>query len=323
MTDIIFSADGANELNMAVQKKLAPYLFLCCNYNPNQCVGLSDDGKYYPAILNLYNFSFDSSCIIRDLYRFQTKIAVDYKTRQNLISMLDIIAVLRAAIAHNNSEFNGFEETKNLEKYQQWTQAQIGKSAPDSPGDYVKLLDALSDMGKRLFAILDEYVEKASKHKERDKIVKEWKNKIIKWYCNNDGVKRGIFLGELENEFLARSQNTCSSANLKYNVACWVQEYYTKEIALERLKEFASKSKSTELRRLVEQREQEKEMVFSETEERFGVHYPYVFLDRLYSELPEMLRNTLDKTGCSMLPDDLLQRQIAELFKDVIMPQYH
>ena len=44
----------------------------------------------------------------------------------------------------------------------------------------------------------------------------------------------------------------------------------------------------------------------------------YCFIDRLLDELYNgKLKETLDATGCSMLPDDLLQRQIDKMLSDV------
>ena len=322
MREIIFSSDGANVLNAKVQKELAPYLFLCCNYNPQTCSGLSDDGKFYPAVLNLYNFAFDSSCIIRDLYRFQPSINVKDEYRRNLKASLDTVENLRSCFGHNNSELNGLMEADALEKYHQWIQSQIGKPEPDCPADYSKLFEALKIVATQLYNAIEKYIDAVPTQREREDIIHTWKEKIIRWYTKK-GVKQNIFLGELYDFVLAKSGITDSRRLKILDIACLVKEYYTKESQVENLRCLLIGGKNNSMiEEAIDKREKEIKADIEKTELRFNQKSPFCYIDRLFEDLPKMLHETIDKERCSMLPNELLQIQISELFDNVSLPAH-
>lgn len=320
MKDVIFTPAAAIELNQLVQSKLSRRLFLCCNFNPNSVAGLSDDGKYYPAILNLYNLAFDSSCIIKNLSKMSApKIYVEKSTYEKLRYTLDTIKCLRSRVGHNNSYCDGHREAENIEQYQNWVKRHIGKESPDCAEDYTSLLGGLLTLGNDLFETVKEYIIVASNSPDKNSIVVEWESLIIDWYSGKN-VKRDIFLGELENEYLARAGQT-SMQKLDFYTSRWIQNYYTKEGALHNLQRLLGENLDLKTKQAISNKIREREnCIFEEIrtmEKQFGNNAPYCFRDRLFAELSEELHNTLLSEQCSLLPDDLLQRQIQKMFAGV------
>lgn len=322
MKDIISSSSAVTELNLLVQQKLAPHLFLCCNYNPLNLTGLNDDGKYYPAITNLYRVAYDSSCVIKQLFRFDPKINVRSETYHNLKDSLDTINILRSIVAHNNSPHNGHRESSNLDEYHYWVRKIIGKDEPDCCEDYSLLFHELQKISDTLYSSLVDYIETASKSPNKEAIVEKWEAMIIDWYCGGN-VKRDIFLGELENEYLARAQRI-SIDRLDIQVARWIQNYYTKETSLANLQSLADmtrdpKSKTAILKAIADRRQVINDDIV-DTETKFRDRSPYCYQNRLFADLQNLLLETLAEEKCSMLPDVLLQRQIQKMFANVASP---
>lgn len=320
MKDMVFSGIAVDELNTLAAQKLAPHLFVCCNFNPVSAIGLSDDGKYYPAMLNLYKVAFDSSCIIKKLPKFKPTIKVKPQWKKTMEDCLGVIEILRSVIAHNNSEYNGHREMERLEEYKCWIKKVIGKEEPVDSNDYTRLFQELQRIGDRLYFGISEYIEVASQSSDKSAIIQKWEDMIIDWYCGST-IKREIFLGELENEYLARAQKT-SIANLDIKVARWVKYYYTKEYLLNDLQRIAIQTKDKRSRKEILSRITEKiaeiERETQKTVDKYGDEDPFCYNKHLFDDLKPLLRETIDQRKCSsMLPDDLLQYQIHLLFDGV------
>lgn len=321
MKDILFSAKPVQELNQLVQDKLAPQLFLCCNYNPLSVVGMSDDGKYYPAIENLYRVVSDCSCVIKRLHRFQCKIISNTSTIDKYRNIIDTVNMLRSVVAHNNSVYNGRREAEHLDDYHCWVQRFIGKSEPVQTDDYVALLAELRNISNALYDLIEEYILTAAEHAKKDVIIEEWESYIIDWYCGKN-VKRDIFLGVLEDEYLARLPLTTVDHQLPRRVAYWIQNYYTNEVKINNFRKAARDFQSEALNAYIEKLQETINTLITETEQKYNSEAPFCFVDRFFSELGGHLKQTLLKEKCSMLPEILLQKQIQILFDSVSIPVF-
>ena len=318
MKDMLFSASPITDLNQLVQSKLASHLFLCCNYNPLPGVGLSDDGKYYPAITNLYRIVSDCSCIIKHLSKFEYPIA-SIETAKKLNRSIGTINMLRSVVAHNNSRNNGRREAERLDDYHCWVQRIIGKSEPNCSDDYSALLKELRVISNDLYDTLEEYILLAATHNQKDLIINEWESCIIDWYCGKN-VKRDIFLGVLEDEYLARVPLTNLDNRMHYRVARWIKNYYTNETQLEKVRKLAASIEDPNVHARINQMQIDIEELCASTCEQYKSDDPYCFVDRFFEELKDHLTKTLEQEKCSMLPEDLLQRQIQILFDPVSIP---
>lgn len=106
MRSILFSSDGADDLNRLVQRGIAKHLFVVCNYNAGSFPAINADAKFLQGVLNLYKFTVDAG-LIGKLSQIDDDLGCVIKNKykndfRELKKCLDTIGSLRTYIAHNN-----------------------------------------------------------------------------------------------------------------------------------------------------------------------------------------------------------------------------
>ena len=282
MKDMLFSAEPVTELNRLVQSQLASHLFLCCNYNPLKVSGLSEDGKFFPAITNLYRIVSDCSCIVKRLNKFSYPVA-DREVLKELKRSVEFIDMLRSVVTHNNSRYNGRREAEKIDDYHCWIQKILGKQEPDCPNDYAALLAELNLIGDKVYSLLEKCIISASTHAHKEEIIKEWESFILDWYCGKN-VKRDIFLGVLEDEYLSRVPLMDADC-MHFRVASWIQNYYTRETDLENVRKYYAGIRNEQLQAYIDQKQAEIDNQITATAEQFNMSPPHCFVEKFFTEL--------------------------------------
>lgn len=203
MSTPIISAETASNLNSKVMEKIDPRLYLFCNYEPTVRHVISEDAKYQISIQDLYKFSFDSGCIIKNYSKYLKKGQIAEKEFFGFREILDCISMLRTIFDHNTSEQNGRIEKERLEQYSIWIKSLLNKPNPEDINDYVILNKKLSDLASQLVDYIDRFIDRVSHNQRKSDIIQMWKAETLHWYCSN--AKTDIYLGQLQDVYIANT----------------------------------------------------------------------------------------------------------------------
>lgn len=355
MSGSILTAKHAEELNILVQKLIDPRLYLLCNYEPTIRHVISEDGRYLLNIQDLYKFAIDSSCIIKQYRRIIPQ--SDHRQFAQLRKLLDQISTFRTVFDHNISDKDGQLSVDEMASYMAWVRTTIGKSAPEEEDDYKTLNQKLSDMATELLRLLEKFIHSASKIPDRRSVVQSWIDITLYWYSNNS--KTDIYKGNLIGAYIANSKAADTNTDDMYwlrgtprKVCRWIEEalFYpiqskigktTKEVGylndilegklprFEDARRKLSPAKAEEMlnqfRQSLKEKQQELDRLESELDllvEKYGGDPVKYFYRNLENQLRETM-DSLDQCGNSytLLPQDLIQEDIARIFNGVPSPE--
>ena len=160
--NIIFSTIPAKKINKYAAEKIAHYIIITCNYNPNTNF-ISSDAIYISAIQNLYKFLIDSGIAnkLTDLCQIMP-IAKRFSYNKRLIGML------RTKICHNKNKSNDIEMIE--EQYANWVRSVINKNVPSSLADYDKLKEMLMEIGQELVEDIINFIDDSLNHNKKEEI---------------------------------------------------------------------------------------------------------------------------------------------------------
>lgn len=329
----MFKKDGAEELNAQVQRLIAPYLFIICNYEPNVNWTSSEDAKFLIGVNNLYRFCIDAGLLnsILKLVREMFPRKKSEKLTRELKQDLKTVNILRTYFVHNVSAENGQDDIRLYSET--WLSEKAGFSATKSY-DYSKAVDALENMAERIYRNSEKLIEELGGCKDRKKVIEDWENMIIELYSKKSGMK--ILEAQLCNAYLARCKNNnmLGENNIEYGVTIWCKNYYFQKIqdeisiCEEVWKKYAD-SLSEEKMRLIKckidkgkknmkQKEQEiksnlqKNNVNAENMFRYKNYYILEMSKKYRSFIPKIKEEQL-----TMLPQDLMQYIIEVDFKEI------
>lgn len=201
---VITEAD-AQALNDRVRNEIDSRLFLCCNYVPTPVTPCHDDGFCFKAIQDLYNFAYDSSCIIKNYDRLLYPAGepdAPPAWYQSLKETVSNISLLRSILSHNQHDLNGSRQSKRLSNYNHLMRQWRIFSPPNSDVDYGNLKRKLADMAKALLTGLGGFIDGVKANPRKQDIVNEWIVRTTHWYCGS--AKQEIYLGYLESEYQSR-----------------------------------------------------------------------------------------------------------------------
>lgn len=314
MDDILFSPAIADELNDLVCAQIANHLFLFCNYEPAIPNALTMDGQYFLGVQNLYRLYIDCSCILPK--QNMMKKWLDSASYQKYRTLKNTIQLLRSCIDHNNSSKNGRREANRLGEYEQWLYRVIQKNTPVDQKDYQLLVNELQSLSKQMYDLVKQVVYKihsADPH-QKDEWIQEWEDETIQWYSQK-GIKRDIFLGELENMYIAYTNIAPNEKYFSYKIANWCMQYCN-----------CYKSQLTKAMTFLDQKGAQQSPIYAEIVkkivkiQRYDDQYNskrsiYIYQDCICDLLENLLPNTLHQEQCTMLPQDLLQTQINIMFQ--------
>ena len=315
MDDILFSSDIADELNDLVCKKIANHLFLFCNYEPGIPNALTMDGQYFLGVQILYRLYIDCSCILPK--QNMMKMWLDSASYQKYRIVKNTIQLLRSCIDHNNSSYNGRREEKQLEDYRQWLRRVIQKDTVADQNDYQLLVDALRHLSQQMYDLAKQAIEKIHSANVSQKVtwIQQWEDETIRWYSQKN-TKRDIFLGELENMYIAYTNIAPNAKHFAYKIANWCMQFCN-----------CYKSQLTKEMTFLDQKGAHQSPIYAKAGKqidkikRYDEQYNskcsiYVYQDCICDLLENLLPDTLHQEQCTMLPQDLLQTQIEIMFKD-------
>lgn len=332
MKSILFLPDAAEQMNQKVSKRIAPHLFLFCNYQPDQIKVFSSDAKFCQGVMNLYKLIVDASIIsmLPKIARIN-KISFDNK---RLDEHIRTISMLRTVLGHNVSIRNG---TGDLQKqYDLWLKQVTGKTELKKEEDYEPAVKALEQIGIDIFKILARFIDQAAVCSRKENVTASWEEIIFTFYTKRSGQK--IFLGQMRDAYLSRCPtggNYFQKHRLNLKLAHWFQCYYCqkKEAQIDNLQKILTvygknlnKSVCINIQTEIEEGENELTILKRDIALKLKVDSPnnlsfYHYQEYYCMELDKKLKNILNEIKESgqgnMLPESLIQKLIEEEFTDI------
>lgn len=205
MVKILFDPQGANALNKLIQSKVAPHLFIVCNYHPDVFSMFSDDARFILGVLNLYKFSIDTSLINR-LGQIDKKLGgnVRRKYRNSLSELekcLETVSYLRTFAAHNN------DHNDKIDKTEAWLIHIIHKKQFETIEDYSEALKELNRLGERIYNTVTEILNHMCKEYSKGELCEIFQDYILNFYSvMEENTNTSLFKEELRAAYRARSQ---------------------------------------------------------------------------------------------------------------------
>lgn len=328
MKSIVFSPEAAELLNGKVASKIAPHLFLVCNYEPEQILLFGTDAKFVQGGLNLYRFVIDAS-IIHEIDKIAKKCNIGYD--RSLKDYIRDISIIRTAFSHNLSQKNGTGYQQ--EAYNEWLKRAINKDQIMAAEDYEKALEKLEKMGADIYRILDRFLDKAAGVQDKNALISVWEETIISFYLKKSN--ENIFLGQMRDAYLSRCVNgKIEKKNLKYNIAKWFQSFFCQKHE-DRIKElenilrlYGSRMRKDDILKVEKDIDLHKSSLDAiKTQVATAICYGdqsrvsvYAYQQYYLANLKDKLNNILSVVKCTngtMLPEDMLQQLIEEEFKGI------
>ena len=354
-TPLITEKD-AHELNKSVRSSIDGRLFICCNYSPTVNCAISEDGLYFTAFQDLYKFAYDTSCIIKNYYRFLS--LEDRKKFDILQRCLDDIQLLRSVQSHNQNEKNGRIEQRRLQQYEHWVEKVLQKKAPQTQEDFAALNQKLKNIAENLLGQLRKFITHISNSSNKTESIQTWIDLTLFWYSTN--TKREIYRGQLENEYILRTRAANGAGIddyhkpfiLRRKIKNWIEAALyapiNKELenvedklnqiskvldnpsvlqsTLDKMSEEQSTVFQQYLQEQKKQLEQKKASIRQNRKDlKEKIEKKGNVLDYFYSQLKDQLQDMVNKLDgsdpdYSLLPQDLMQEHIKEFFFDVSSP---
>ena len=345
----VITLESASKLNAKV-KEIDTRLFLCCNYRPGPST-TTEEGWYLQAVHDLYNFTFDTSCVISKWYDFIPK--DQKKSFNNLNTILEKIELLRAIVSHNQSEENGNIQQTRLKEYQYFLSSKINKNRPENPDDYKKLNVYLQAIANELLKTLEKFVDFIAKQPDENKkeIVEKWVEKTLEWYTGKTKIE--IYKGQLINYFISRApdlRNETRGYVINRKVNQWIETavFYEYDFEIKNLNSYISQTDHLlssplhiisfdQREKLLKQKEawndalqkcQEKKAQLQSKIDAVSGSKEYQTVYYFYDHIKDQLIATMkclekEKKEFSMLPQDLMMAQIDSFFGSVPLPMMY
>lgn len=326
---LLFYRDGAEELNALVKEKIAPHLFLLCNYEPDSVRVFGDEGRFLKGVANLYKFVVDAGLIGR-LKRLDGKLggSLGRKCRDvfgNLQDCQVLVQDLRTNFAHNVSEESGTGDVRR--RAQQWLRNAIQKEEPTQAEDYRPAVEALEKLAERIFSLASTLVDELSQAYEREELIRQWEGLIIEFY--DSSTNQNIAEGQLKLAYLARFPD--ETDNLDWKIAAWCKGLYLEKdvrqlrdarAEYDKFQAQVPDSARMAMEKWIEEIEdrirQTRETVAlkycgGQVERLRDYHYKSYYLSSLKAKYAQCL-SRLKADGYTMLPQDMMQYIMEEDF---------
>lgn len=352
MTSPIISAAVANHINEIIQNSLDNRLFLFCNYEPTFPLAVSEEGKFYLAVQDLYKFAIDSSCILKNWDKF---LPIGFRPNYCRIGeILSFISEVRSAIDHNRSDANGWFEQNSVEFYQQWVIGVISKDTVECEGDYSLLCMELEMLADELVKLTEKFAYHFATRTDKQSVIEKWISETLRWYTQTS--KTDIYRGQMVNAYVVRIMGEgrpiedWSHKTMFDRTSRWIMNKYIYPLLAKKEKLISDidkleaallpDNKETEslfsglsdceiervkegLREELEDKKRERQEVTKQLITNNGIKNP----DKDYfNNLSNQIRETmqiLEQEGVaySLLPQSILQEDIERVFSQVPVPE--
>lgn len=241
MNSSIISADAARELDGLAQT-INPILFWTCNFEPTISYAISEDGRFFTGIQDLYKFAVDANCVLKSIaFNSKSGICPNLLSKQDagiLRSIVETVQMLRAVFDHNHSDLNGKVDSDELYAYRGWIRSKLDKDEPVAQEDFAVLNAALGDMGADLIRLSEQVITCIKGRQDVDAITERWIEKTLQWYCT--GTRQNYYRGQLCSLYYAKGceyrsnfSNKVDDIMLKGKVNHWIKNQATREFDVE------------------------------------------------------------------------------------------
>ncbi len=318
--NIIVSSLHAEEINKKVKGKVAPHLFVFCNYNPKSLIAYSIDAKFFYAVMNLYKLLIDAGLCNRiGNLKKAYKLSCD---AEELVKIIDVVNALRTFAGHNLDEKSG--NANDIKAVEKWFNSQIRKKTPNSIDEYAKPLETLYQYGDDIVKVIDAFIDDVSAHPLKNDIVSEWEQYVIEYYRRPNS--KNIYKGYLELTYRGR-KGSAMEVN-KADIAMWTQKMLTKELEINNNLRSLVKGRNlpTKALQAIDEKIKENEQILSarvaeiaktvdKTEAELIM---YDYYDYYVSIFPLKIKKMLENGKVtSLLPQDIVQQIIDDDFDGV------
>lgn len=328
----VITSDQVHALNTLAQK-VAPRLFWCCNYEPTFPYAISEDARFAHTVQDLYKFTLDTGGIISEFSNICANKAFPNNISNDVRALVDTVKMLRHYIDHNNHPANGYIEKHRIAECQKWILKQAGTEMPGTQEDFAKLNRELDNIAQQLLKHSEEMIRFAIDHPDPN-TVNRWQAHILSWYSNP--AHFDVYQGYLIDVYLSKASTKRPQVKnlplykLQQKTNRWISSRVDQ---LDRnIRDQRSKIATVRmnLKKLPQEQRKQVANIISEYEaqlERMEEEYePYCHKDNDVTIFKRELRTQLQTTiqlleekgeTFSLLPQDLIPKDIARIFKDV------
>lgn len=331
--NILYSCAESDRINQLIQTKIAPHLFLTCNYAPSPYFIQSEDAKFVVGILNLYKFAVDGS-IIDKIPNIMDATMGSTLNKKEFTDKINLVKALRTVYCHNESEISGNDDEVRI--INSWMQ-----KIPQTINDYRVLNQKLKKLASDIVAVLYQFIEEASKTKQKAVLIENWENIIRNFYRRPN--TKNILIGQLKKFYSARKGILLMDRSANLDMVGCVRKYYIGDIEskLEEKKNnyrllckklSLSVENKAKLREIVETTEKELKERKKQIIVRLGNtrttmdnidrnDYPYLelYMKELPQRIIDLMSNTLDTYVYeTLLPQNIVQYIVKQDFDLII-----
>lgn len=325
MENVLFDSKSADKLNSFVQSRIAPHLFVVCNYNPNAFDAISVDAKFLQGVANLYKFTIDTS-IINKINNIDHELGgvLWKKSRQSfsgLKNSIEIISQLRTFAFHNN------DHNMTIDIAESWMIRTIHKKQFETINDYTLALRELERIGDKIYTLVMDILNMMVKEYSRNDLREQFQRQIMLFYEKD---QNRLVKEELRATYKAQA---ASYGMIPDKIlAAWCQKLYIGEYEtkIANLSSYLAKTKGAQRKKIeiaIEQTQKSiiniKEPIANRSKKCDGDirklsifdYMDFYFdsvIDKCYKKIP-----SLSKYKLTMLPQDMIQYIISEDFKAV------
>lgn len=330
---ILYSCEESDRINQQIQMKIAPHLFLTCNYTPSTYSIHSEDAKFVVGILNLYKFAVDGS-IIDKIPNIMDAAMGSTINKYVFMKKIDLVKALRTVYCHNESEISGNDDERKI--VDAWMQ-----KIPQTINDYRALNQQLQKLASDIVVVLYQFIEEASRTKQKAVLIENWENIIKKFYRRPN--TKNILVGQLRKFYSARKGILFMDRLDTLDMVSCVRKYYIGDLE-SKLEEKESTYKmlyrklslsvenQAKLRERVEivqeeLRERKKQIITRLGNSRITIddidRNNYLYLELYMKELPQRIIDLIDSTSDTnvygtLLPQNIVQYIVKQDFDLII-----
>ena len=339
----LFTTREAVQLNQLTSEALHSQLVLFVNYEPNSLPALDSSGKFFQGVLNLYKLFQDTTRIpgkLRYLLRdccyggddSLLKRSPFAQPLEELQAGLEEVEVLRAMLAHNESEKNGLLEQQLLSKRKEWMRKHLdGRSEPENAGDYDKLVNQLETLGGRCREALEKILQLCKSpnltETQRKELVEAWKQEMLSRYEKRTG-RTDIVLSQICALYFAQGADGSPRIDKRcvyaYTAAFLYQKALQKYIVMIKVPGYAASIHPKMLEDIRTVRT-ELEPVKAQLPEA-GSNWQetlYQCFRANYCSVEAMREYLNDNPECTIEPQSFLQKYLDGLFRSVFQYEIH
>ena len=217
---ILYSCEESDRINQLIQTKIAPHLFLTCNYAPNPYLIQSEDAQFVVGILNLYKFAVDGS-IIDKIPNIMDASMGSTINKNVFMKKIELVKALRTVYCHNESEISGNDDDVKI--VDAWMQKK-----PQTINDYKALNQKLQKLASDIVAILHQFIDEVSKAKHKAVLIENWEDIIKKFYRRPN--TKNILVGQVKKFYSARKGVLSMDRLDTIDMARCIRNYYIGDI---------------------------------------------------------------------------------------------